>query len=84
MYKNGDTADSLGLTGEETFHFHLPATLRPREDVRVTVTDLKGQSRDIVVQCRIDTPVEVDYYKNGGILQTVLRSILKKGETAQA
>ena len=33
MYKNGDTADSLGLTGEETFHFHLPATLRPREDV---------------------------------------------------
>ncbi|WP_161882779.1 aconitate hydratase AcnA [Deinococcus alpinitundrae] len=84
MYKNGDTADSLGLTGEETFHFHLPATLRPREDVRVTVTDLAGNSRDIVVQCRIDTPVEVDYYKNGGILQTVLRSILKKGETAQA
>ena len=50
----------------------------------MTVTDLKGESRDIVVQCRIDTPVEVDYYKNGGILQTVLRSILKKGETAQA
>ena len=84
MYKDGQSADSLGLTGEETFHFHLPATLKPREDVRVTVTDLKGDSRDIVVQCRIDTPVEVDYYKNGGILQTVLRSILKKGETAQA
>ncbi|AWN23366.1 aconitate hydratase AcnA [Deinococcus irradiatisoli] len=84
MYKNGDTAESLGLTGEETFHFHLPADLKPREDVRVTVTDLAGNSRDIVVQCRIDTPVEVDYYKNGGILQTVLRSILKKGETAQA
>ncbi|WP_420594593.1 aconitate hydratase AcnA [Deinococcus sp.] len=84
MYKDGQTADGLGLTGEETFHFHLPATLKPREDVRVTVTDLKGASRDIVVQCRIDTPVEVDYYKNGGILQTVLRSILKKGETAQA
>ena len=84
MYKDGQTADSLGLTGEETFHFHLPASLKPREDVRVTVTDLKGASRDIVVQCRIDTPVEVDYYKNGGILQTVLRSILKKGETAQA
>ncbi|GAA3996731.1 aconitate hydratase AcnA [Deinococcus rubellus] len=84
MYKNGQTADSLGITGEESFHFHLPATLKPREDVTVTVTDLKGQSRDIVVQCRIDTPVEVDYYKNGGILQTVLRSILKKGETAQA
>ena len=76
MYKDGQTADSLGLTGEETLHFHLPATLKPREDVRVTVTDLKGDSRDIVVQCRIDTPVEVDYYKNGGILQTVLRSIL--------
>lgn len=37
-----------------------------------------GVSRDITVQCRIDTPVEIDYYKNGGILQTVLRGILER------
>ncbi len=80
QYKHGDSADSLGLTGEETFHFHLPEDLKPRQDVTVTVTDLAGKSRDIVVQCRIDTPVEIDYYKNGGILQTVLRSILAKSK----
>lgn len=80
QYKSGQNADSLGLTGEETFHFHLPADHKPRQDVTVTVTDLQGQSRDIVVQCRIDTPVEIDYYKNGGILQTVLRGILAKSK----
>uniref|UniRef100_UPI0025D5CF43 aconitate hydratase AcnA n=1 Tax=Deinococcus sp. TaxID=47478 RepID=UPI0025D5CF43 len=40
MYKGGQSAESLGISGEELFHFHLPATLKPREDVRVTVTDL--------------------------------------------
>ncbi len=84
MYKNGDTADSLGITGEETFDFVLPATLKPREDVTVRVTGKDGAVREFVAQCRIDTPVEIDYYKNGGILQTVLRGILAKGEQVQA
>ncbi|WP_407539427.1 aconitate hydratase AcnA [Deinococcus radiomollis] len=84
MYKNGDTADSLGITGEETFDFILPATLKPREDVTVRVTAKDGAVREFVAQCRIDTPVEIDYYKNGGILQTVLRGILAKGEQVQA
>ncbi|MGY2893050.1 aconitate hydratase AcnA [Deinococcus sp. UYEF24] len=84
MYKNGDTADSLGITGEETFDFILPATLKPREDVTVRVTGKDGAVREFVAQCRIDTPVEIDYYKNGGILQTVLRGILAKGEQVQA
>ena len=84
MYKNGDTADSLGLTGEETFDFVLPATLKPREDVTVRVTAKDGSVREFVAQCRIDTPVEIDYYKNGGILQTVLRSILAKGQGVSA
>ena len=78
QYKNGDTAESLGIQGDETFDFILPADLKPRQDVTVRVTGQDGQSRDIVVQCRIDTPVEIDYYKNGGILQTVLRGILAK------
>ncbi len=84
MYKNGDTADSLGITGEETFDFILPDTLKPREDVTVRVTTPDGQIREFVAQCRIDTPVEIDYYKNGGILQTVLRGILAKGEGVSA
>lgn len=78
QYKNGDTADSLGITGEETFDFILPADLKPRQDVQVKLTDKDGNSREITVQCRIDTPVEIDYYKNGGILQTVLRGILAR------
>ncbi|GAA5504154.1 aconitate hydratase A [Deinococcus xinjiangensis] len=78
QYKNGETADSLGITGEETFDFILPADLKPRQDVTVKLTDKEGKSREITVQCRIDTPVEIDYYKNGGILQTVLRGILAR------
>ena len=78
QYKNGETADSLGITGEETFDFILPKDLKPRQDVQVKLTDKDGNSREITVQCRIDTPVEIDYYKNGGILQTVLRGILAR------
>ncbi|WP_291426299.1 aconitate hydratase AcnA [Deinococcus sp.] len=80
QYKEGDTADSLGLTGKETFEFVLPADLKPRQDITVKVTDSAGETRDITVMCRIDTPVEIDYYKNGGILQTVLRGILSKSQ----
>ncbi|MFC4639628.1 aconitate hydratase AcnA [Deinococcus hohokamensis] len=80
QYKNGETAESLGINGDETFDFVLPADLKPRQDVTVRVTGQEGQSREITVQCRIDTPVEIDYYKNGGILQTVLRGILAKSK----
>ncbi|AXG98241.1 aconitate hydratase AcnA [Deinococcus wulumuqiensis] len=80
QYKDGQTADSLGLSGDETFEFVLPADLKPRQDVTVRVTGKDGQTRDITVMCRIDTPVEIDYYKNGGILQTVLRGILAKSK----
>ena len=44
------------------------------------MTGKDGQTREITVMCRIDTPVEIDYYKNGGILQTVLRGILAKSK----
>ncbi|WP_216325373.1 aconitate hydratase AcnA [Deinococcus aestuarii] len=84
QYKNGETADSLGINGDETFDVILPPDLKPRQDVTLRVTK-DGVSRDITVQCRIDTPVEIDYYKNGGILQTVLRGILaRSGQEAGA
>ena len=84
QYKAGDTADSLGLTGEESFDFILPATLKPREDVTVRATAKDGKVTEFIAVCRIDTPVEIDYYKNGGILQTVLRGILAKGGAVSA
>ncbi|MCL4300554.1 MAG: aconitate hydratase AcnA [Anaerolineae bacterium] len=76
-FKPGENAESLGLTGKESYTVHIDDTLKPRQDIRVDVTDEKGVTRTLVTTCRVDTPVEVDYYRNGGILQTVLRNFLK-------
>ncbi|OLV19755.1 aconitate hydratase AcnA [Deinococcus marmoris] len=79
QYKNGETAESLGIMGDELLDVVLTTDLKPRQDVTVRVGK-NGVTREITVQCRIDTPVEIDYYKNGGILQTVLRSILERSK----
>jgi aconitate hydratase len=76
QYPEGQNAESLGLTGEETFQFTGVTELnegRTPQTVKVTAGDV---SFDAVV--RIDTPGEADYYRNGGIMQYVLRSLLKK------
>jgi len=80
QYKNGETAESLGIMGDEVFDLILPTDLKPRQDVTLRVTGGDGQTREVTLQCRIDTPVEIDYYKNGGILQTVLRGILERSK----
>jgi len=77
QYKAGESAASLGLTGKESFSIHIDDNLKPRQEVTVDVTDEQGNTRQITAICRIDTPVEIDYYRNGGILHTVLRNILK-------
>ncbi len=75
---DGQTWQSLGLTGEEVYAIQrLDDQLQPRTDVRVTATSADGTVRDFQARVRIDTPVEMDYYRNGGILQTVLRMLLK-------
>jgi aconitate hydratase len=79
QFKKGENAESLGLTGNETYTIHIDDNLQPRQDVQVEVTDVEGNTRTITMTCRVDTPVEVDYYRNGGILQTVLRNFLKGG-----
>jgi aconitate hydratase len=76
QFQQGQNVEALGLTGSETYTIHLDQDLRPLQDVHVDITDAKGDTRTIVMTCRVDTPVEVDYYRNGGILQTVLRSFL--------
>ncbi len=78
QFKEGENADSLGLTGQESYSIHVDDTLQPRQDVQVDVTGAGDHTRTITLICRIDTPVEIDYYRNGGILQTVLRNFLKE------
>ncbi|MBI4717634.1 MAG: aconitate hydratase AcnA [Planctomycetes bacterium] len=77
QFRRGETATSLGITGHEVFDFPgLSDGLKPREEVRGRVTDpATGRSREITVVSRIDAPVEVDYYRNGGILPAVLRRL---------
>jgi aconitate hydratase len=81
-FAEGQSAASLGLTGEEVFDFDLPVSaeglVEPRCDVKVTATKADGSKTTFTTRCRIDTPVEADYYRNGGVLQTVLRRLLSE------
>ncbi|CAN5907255.1 aconitate hydratase AcnA [soil metagenome] len=75
-FTNGDTRQSLGLTGFETFDIvGLDAALSPRRTLTVNATGADGTVKSFAVLCRIDTPEELNYYKHGGILPYVLRSL---------
>jgi aconitate hydratase len=76
QFKEGDNADSLGLTGRETFAVDIDETVKPRQLVKVTATDEKGNKTEFEVIARFDSEVELDYYRHGGILQMVLRNKL--------
>jgi aconitate hydratase len=72
----GQTRESLGLSGEETYSIEgIAGGLAPRKSLRVTATAADGQSKHFAALARIDTAVELDYYKHGGILQYVLRQL---------
>ncbi|MCD5322794.1 MULTISPECIES: aconitate hydratase AcnA [Pontibacillus] len=73
QFKSGDSADSLGLTGQETFNIEIDESVQPHDEVKVVATDDKGNKTEFNVIARFDSPVEIDYYRNGGILQKVLR-----------
>jgi aconitate hydratase len=75
----GQTWQSLGLCGEETFDIAgLDDTLQTGAIVKVTASGANGGTQSFECRCRIDTPVELEYYRNGGILQTVLRKLSAK------
>jgi aconitate hydratase len=75
--KAGDTAESLGLTGQEKLTIRgLAGRIAPRQDVTVEVERASGPASAFAATVRLDTPVEVDYYRNGGILHAVLRKML--------
>jgi aconitate hydratase len=78
QYESGQTADSLGLTGRETFDIEgLALELTPRMKVMVKAKREDGSVLSFTALARLDTPVEVDYYSNGGILQAVLRGLAR-------
>ena len=78
QFKSGENAETLGLTGKERVTIQgISGTLSPRQDVSVEVERPDGTKKSFVATARLDTPVEINYYRNGGILQTVLRKMAK-------
>jgi aconitate hydratase len=77
QFRAGESAEALGLTGQETLTIRgLAGELRPRQDVAVEVERADGSRASFSATARLDTPVDVNYYRNGGILQAVLRKTL--------
>jgi aconitate hydratase len=67
---------TLGITGEESYDVVVPLDIRPQQDLVLVIHRKDGTTREVPVLCRIDTPIEVDYYKGGGILPFVLRELV--------
>jgi aconitate hydratase len=79
QFKDGTTAQSLQLDGTETYDIvGLGANLKPQQDLALRITRNDGSVEDVPVRCRIDTPIEIDYYQHGGILPYVLRQLVAK------
>jgi aconitate hydratase len=84
QFRPGENAASLGLSGEESFDIEVNDDLEPRQEVRVSFTRPDGGRGEFTALCRVDTPVEIDYYRNGGILHTVLRNMHAVEERSRA
>ena len=78
QFKAGENAESFGITGLETLTIvGVSGDWVPRQDVTIDMVRADGSRTAFVVTARLDTPVEINYYRNGGILRTVLRKMLK-------
>src|SRR5258707_1370198 len=79
QFAEGTNAQSLGLDGSERFSItRLSDSIKPGQQVTLEIEDRNGQQRSVPVKLRIDTPIEIDYYRHGGILPFVLRQLLAK------
>jgi aconitate hydratase len=77
QFKDGVTAQTLKLDGTETYDVvGLDASIKPQQDLVLKITRKDGTVENVSVRCRIDTPIEIDYYQHGGILPYVLRQII--------
>jgi aconitate hydratase len=79
QFKEGVSARTLKLDGAETYDvLGLTAQLKPQQDLTLRITRNDGSTQDVPVRCRIDTPIEIEYYRHGGILPYVLRQLIAK------
>ena len=79
QFKEGTTAQTLKLDGSETYDvIGLSAAMKPQQDLTLRITRKGGLVEMVTVRCRIDTPIEIDYYQHGGILPYVLRQIVAR------
>jgi aconitate hydratase len=80
QFEEGTSAQTLGLDGSETFDvLGLSNDVKPRQKLTLRITRADGKSEEVPVVLRIDTPIEVEYYRHGGILPFVLRELLAVG-----
>ena len=77
QFLDGESPASIGLTGREAYSIAGVAKLEPRSRVRVSAHADDGKVTAFEVTCRIDGPIELDYYRNGGILPAVLRRLAR-------
>ena len=84
QFTGSDSAQSLGITGDETIDIAGLDDLSPQQELKLTITKPDGSARTITVKSRIDTAIEVDYYRHGGILPYVLRELIGRAGPAKA
>jgi aconitate hydratase len=76
QFKGKDSWESLGIKGHETFDIDIPVDMKPQQDIVMTIRAADGSSRKVKLLSRIDTAIEVDYFRHGGILPFVLRELM--------
>ena len=80
QFKEGDGVESLGLNGSETYDvIGLNDELKAQQELTLRITRADGNSSELSVLCRVDTDIEVEYYRHGGILTYVLRQLAARG-----
>jgi len=79
QFTGADSAQTLGIKGDETVDILGLAGIQPQQDLKLMITQADGRKVEITVKCRIDTAIEVDYYRHGGILPFVLRELMSSG-----
>jgi aconitate hydratase len=85
QFTGADSAQTLGIKGDETLDILGLSGIQPQQDLKVQITQGDGRKVEITVKCRIDTAIEVDYYRHGGILPFVLRELISRaGPAAKA
>ncbi|WP_026591641.1 aconitate hydratase AcnA [Bacillus sp. UNC437CL72CviS29] len=82
QFKDGESAETLGLVGNESFEIQIDKTVKPRDLVKVVAIDPEGNEKQFEVVARFDSEVEIDYYRHGGILQMVLREKIEESRVS--